>query len=74
MFPVRRCSVVADGGLLILSFIPLLQSLESKLASCRDFVNEQTANRRRLSSGSGSAPAQSDPSENHPTNGLYSKG
>ncbi|XP_015234885.1 PREDICTED: nuclear distribution protein nudE homolog 1-B-like [Cyprinodon variegatus] len=49
-------------------------SLESKLASCRDFVNEQTANRRRLSSGSGSAPAQSDPSENHPTNGLYSKG
>ncbi|XP_014325777.1 nuclear distribution protein nudE homolog 1-like [Xiphophorus maculatus] len=49
-------------------------SLESKLASCRNYVNEQTANRRRHSGGSGSAPAQSNPSEPHPTNGLYNKG
>uniref|UniRef100_A0A0S7EMA9 NDL1B n=1 Tax=Poeciliopsis prolifica TaxID=188132 RepID=A0A0S7EMA9_9TELE len=49
-------------------------SLESKLASCRNYVNEQTANRRQHSAGSGSAPAQSNPSETHPTNGLYNKG
>ncbi|XP_008414771.1 nuclear distribution protein nudE homolog 1 [Poecilia reticulata] len=49
-------------------------SLESKLASCRNYVNEQTANRRHHSGGSGSAPAQSNPAETHPTNGLYNKG
>uniref|UniRef100_A0A1A7WTR5 NudE nuclear distribution E homolog 1 (A. nidulans) n=1 Tax=Iconisemion striatum TaxID=60296 RepID=A0A1A7WTR5_9TELE len=49
-------------------------SLESKLASCRDFVHEQTASRRGLSGGSGSAAGQNSPSENHATNGLYNKG
>ncbi|XP_013855457.1 nuclear distribution protein nudE homolog 1 [Austrofundulus limnaeus] len=48
-------------------------SLESKLASCREYVQEQTANRRGLLRGSGSA-GQNPPSENHPTNGLYNKG
>lgn len=49
-------------------------SLESKLASCRDYVNEQAAARQRLSSGSGSTPVQNNPTENHPNNGLYNKG
>ncbi|MED6293865.1 hypothetical protein CHARACLAT_015049 [Characodon lateralis] len=49
-------------------------SLESKLASCREYVNEHTTTRRRLSSGSGSTPVQNSPSETHPTNGLYNKG
>ncbi|KAK5601500.1 hypothetical protein CRENBAI_025222 [Crenichthys baileyi] len=49
-------------------------SLESKLASCREYVNEHTTARGRLSSGSGSTPVQNNPSETHPTNGLYNKG
>ncbi|KAM4536059.1 nuclear distribution protein nudE homolog 1-A-like [Fundulus diaphanus] len=49
-------------------------SLESKLASCRDYVNEQTATCGRLSGGSGSTAAQNSPPENHPTNSLYNKG
>uniref|UniRef100_A0A1A8V2R7 NudE neurodevelopment protein 1 n=1 Tax=Nothobranchius furzeri TaxID=105023 RepID=A0A1A8V2R7_NOTFU len=49
-------------------------SLESKLASCRDFVHKQTASRRRLDGGSGSAAGQNSPSENHATNGLCNMG
>uniref|UniRef100_A0A1A8BJ95 NudE nuclear distribution E homolog 1 (A. nidulans) n=2 Tax=Nothobranchius kadleci TaxID=1051664 RepID=A0A1A8BJ95_NOTKA len=49
-------------------------SLESKLASCRDFVHKQTASRRRLGGGSGSAAGQNSPSENHATNGLCNMG
>lgn len=47
------------------------QNLESKLASCREYINEQAANRRSRAVGQGSP---SNPSENHPTNGLYNKG
>lgn len=50
------------------------QSLESKLASCREYVQEQTGHRRGLLGGSGAAAGQNPPSENHPTNGLYNKG
>lgn len=48
-------------------------NLESKLASCRDYVQEQTANRRGQTP---STPTASNPSnsENHQTNGLYNKG
>ncbi|XP_072224590.1 nuclear distribution protein nudE homolog 1 [Leuresthes tenuis] len=45
-------------------------SLESKLASCREFVHEQASSRR----GQGAAAGQTGSSENHPTNGLYNKG
>ncbi|XP_019950312.2 nuclear distribution protein nudE homolog 1-like [Paralichthys olivaceus] len=48
-------------------------NLESKLASCREYVNEQTANRRGQAGGQG-VPAAQNSSETHPTNGLYNKG
>ncbi|KAM7371499.1 hypothetical protein PAMP_008735 [Pampus punctatissimus] len=48
-------------------------NLESKLASCRDFVHEQTANRRGHAGGPVAA-SQNSSSETHPTNGLYNKG
>ncbi|CAK6978098.1 nuclear distribution protein nudE homolog 1-B-like [Scomber scombrus] len=50
-------------------------NLESKLASCRDYVNEQTANRRGHAGGQATAAAgQNNSSDTHPTNGLYNKG
>ncbi|KAM4716750.1 nuclear distribution protein nudE homolog 1-like [Anableps anableps] len=49
-------------------------SLESKLASCRDYVNEQTATRGRLGGGSGPASVHNNPPESRPTNSLYNKG
>ncbi|XP_053194159.1 nuclear distribution protein nudE homolog 1-B-like [Scomber japonicus] len=53
-------------------------NLESKLASCRDYVNEQTANRRGHAGGQAAAVAaaagQNNTSDTHPTNGLYNKG
>ncbi|KAM6966761.1 nuclear distribution protein nudE homolog 1-A-like isoform 1-T2 [Tautogolabrus adspersus] len=49
-------------------------NLESKLASCRDYVNEQTANRRGHAGGQGAPSGQNNLSETHPTNGLYNKG
>ncbi|XP_034448303.1 nuclear distribution protein nudE homolog 1 [Hippoglossus hippoglossus] len=48
-------------------------NLESKLASCREYVNEQTANRRGQAGGQG-APTGQNSSETPPTNGLYNKG
>ncbi|XP_029996262.1 nuclear distribution protein nudE homolog 1-like isoform X2 [Sphaeramia orbicularis] len=49
-------------------------NLESRLASCREYVNEQTANRRGNGGGTGTAAGQNNPPENHPTNGIYNKG
>ncbi|XP_040919267.1 nuclear distribution protein nudE homolog 1 [Toxotes jaculatrix] len=49
-------------------------NLESKLASCREYVHEQTANRRGHAGGQGAPGGQSNSSETHPTNGLYNKG
>ncbi|XP_047427576.1 nuclear distribution protein nudE homolog 1-B-like [Mugil cephalus] len=51
-------------------------NLESKLASCREYVHEQTSSRRPPvhAGGQGVAAGQSSSSENHPTNGLYNKG
>ncbi|XP_044037587.1 nuclear distribution protein nudE homolog 1-like isoform X2 [Siniperca chuatsi] len=49
-------------------------NLESKLASCREYVHEQTANRRGHAGGQGAASGQNSSSETHPTNGLYNKG
>ncbi|KAL3986589.1 hypothetical protein ACER0C_013704 [Sarotherodon galilaeus] len=49
-------------------------SLESRLASCREYVQEQTVNRRAHTGGQGAAAGQSNSSESHPTNGLYNKG
>uniref|UniRef100_I3JSY1 NudE neurodevelopment protein 1 n=1 Tax=Oreochromis niloticus TaxID=8128 RepID=I3JSY1_ORENI len=49
-------------------------SLESRLASCREYVQEQTVNRRAHAGGQGAAAGQSNSSESHPTNGLYNKG
>ncbi|XP_070779698.1 nuclear distribution protein nudE homolog 1-like [Enoplosus armatus] len=49
-------------------------NLESKLASCRDYVHEQTANRRGHAGGQGATLGQNNSSETHPTNGLYNKG
>lgn len=50
------------------------QNLESKLASCRDYINEQAANRRSRGGGQGTPSGCGDSSESHPTNGLYNKG
>nr|XP_040047311.1 LOW QUALITY PROTEIN: nuclear distribution protein nudE homolog 1-like [Gasterosteus aculeatus aculeatus] len=44
-------------------------NLESKLASCRDFIQEQTAGRR-----AGAAPGHGGGSETRPPNGLYGAG
>ncbi|XP_056258372.1 nuclear distribution protein nudE homolog 1-B-like [Seriola aureovittata] len=49
-------------------------NLESKLASCRDYVNEQAAHRRGHAGGQGAPPGQNISSETHPTNGLCNKG
>ncbi|XP_071321950.1 nuclear distribution protein nudE homolog 1-like isoform X2 [Trachinotus anak] len=49
-------------------------NLESKLASCRDYVNEQAAHRRGHAGGPGAPAGQNSSSETHPTNGLYNKG
>ncbi|XP_070836877.1 nuclear distribution protein nudE homolog 1-A-like [Chaetodon trifascialis] len=49
-------------------------NLESKLASCREYVHEQTANRRGHAGGQGAASGQTSSSETHPANGLYNKG
>lgn len=50
------------------------QNLESKLASCREYVQEQTANRKAHAGGQGATSSHNNPSENSTTNGLYSKG
>ncbi|XP_029292793.1 nuclear distribution protein nudE homolog 1-like, partial [Cottoperca gobio] len=50
-------------------------NLESKLASCWEYVQEQKASRRGHAAGSGATPGRNISSESHqPTNGLYSKG
>ncbi|XP_041672767.1 nuclear distribution protein nudE homolog 1-A-like isoform X2 [Cheilinus undulatus] len=49
-------------------------NLESKLASCREYVHEQTANRRGHAGGQGAPTGQNVSSDTHPTNGLYNKG
>ncbi|XP_073351439.1 nuclear distribution protein nudE homolog 1 [Pagrus major] len=49
-------------------------NLESKLASCREYVNEQAPNRRGPAGGQAAASGQNSSSETHPTNGLYNKG
>lgn len=50
------------------------QNLESKLASCREYVQEQTANRKVHAGREGATSSHSNPSENSTANGLYSKG
>lgn len=50
------------------------QNLESKLASCREYVQEQTSNRKAHPGGQGAPSSHNNPSENSTTNGLYSKG
>ncbi|XP_068433898.1 nuclear distribution protein nudE homolog 1-like isoform X2 [Clinocottus analis] len=47
-------------------------NLESKLASCREYVHGQTA--RAHAGGQGAPAGQSGSSETHHTNGLYNKG
>ncbi|KAM6913447.1 nuclear distribution protein nudE homolog 1-A-like [Lycodopsis pacificus] len=47
--------------------------LESKLASCREYVHEQTASRRGPAGGQG-APSGQNHRETHPANGLHHKG
>ncbi|XP_029914914.1 nuclear distribution protein nudE homolog 1-like [Myripristis murdjan] len=49
-------------------------NLESKLASCREYVHEQTVNRTSLVGGQGAPAGQSNVSESSSTNGLYNKG
>ncbi|XP_068581696.1 nuclear distribution protein nudE homolog 1-A-like isoform X2 [Cebidichthys violaceus] len=49
-------------------------NLESKLASCREFVHEQTASRRGPAGGQGAPSGLNSTAETHPTNGLYGKG
>uniref|UniRef100_UPI001EAF45F7 nuclear distribution protein nudE homolog 1-like n=1 Tax=Oncorhynchus gorbuscha TaxID=8017 RepID=UPI001EAF45F7 len=51
-------------------------NLESKLASCREFVYEQSPGRSTLSGGQGAPPIQRGTSSDTPstTNGLYEKG
>ncbi|KAK6312502.1 hypothetical protein J4Q44_G00181660 [Coregonus suidteri] len=51
-------------------------NLESKLASCREFVYEQSPGRSTLSGGQGAPPIQKGTSSDTPsaTNGLYEKG
>uniref|UniRef100_A0A4W5L8P6 NudE neurodevelopment protein 1 n=1 Tax=Hucho hucho TaxID=62062 RepID=A0A4W5L8P6_9TELE len=51
-------------------------NLESKLASCREFVCEQSPGRSTLSGGQGAPPIQRGTSSDTPstTNGLYEKG
>ncbi|XP_071402409.1 nuclear distribution protein nudE homolog 1-like, partial [Centroberyx affinis] len=49
-------------------------NLESKLASCRDYVHEQTVSRSGLAGGQGAPAGQNIGSETPSTNGLYNKG
>lgn len=49
-------------------------NLESKLASCREYVHEQSAHRRGQAGEQGAASSQNSSSESHPSNGLYNKG
>ncbi|KAM6904484.1 nuclear distribution protein nudE homolog 1-like [Xenentodon cancila] len=49
-------------------------NLESKLASCREYVHEQASSRRGLSGGQVAPAGHNSSSENHPANGLYNKG
>ncbi|KAK5855841.1 hypothetical protein PBY51_007481 [Eleginops maclovinus] len=49
-------------------------NLESKLASCREYVQEQTASRRGHAGSPGATSSQNNSSERHPANGLYNKG
>ncbi|XP_074511893.1 nuclear distribution protein nudE homolog 1-B-like isoform X1 [Sebastes fasciatus] len=49
-------------------------NLESKLASCREYVQEQTVGRRGHAGGQGAPSGQNNSSETHATNGLYNKG
>ncbi|TKS91305.1 Nuclear distribution protein nudE -like protein 1 [Collichthys lucidus] len=49
-------------------------NLESKLASCREYVHEQTASRRGNASGQAAASSQNNSLETPPTNGLYNQG
>ncbi|KAM3863681.1 nuclear distribution protein nudE homolog 1-A-like [Diretmus argenteus] len=49
-------------------------NLESKLASCREYVNEQSVNRSGLAGGQGAPTEQNNTSESPSTNGLYNKG
>lgn len=51
------------------------QNLESKLASCREYINEQAAGRcGRAASGQGTPSGHGNAPDDHPSNGLYSKG
>lgn len=52
----------------------VFQNLESKLASCRDYINEQAASCRSRGGGQGTPSGCGDSSESQPTNGLYNKG
>lgn len=49
-------------------------NLESKLASCREYVHEQSAHRRGHAGEQGAASSQNSSSESHPSNGLFNKG
>uniref|UniRef100_A0A8C7Z244 NudE neurodevelopment protein 1 n=1 Tax=Oryzias sinensis TaxID=183150 RepID=A0A8C7Z244_9TELE len=48
-------------------------SLESKLASCREYVQEQTAGRRNPPGGAGAPAGLGGSPDSHPTNGLYNR-
>ncbi|RVE70007.1 hypothetical protein OJAV_G00083560 [Oryzias javanicus] len=48
-------------------------SLESKLASCREFVQEQTSSRRSLPGGAGAPAGHGGPPDGRPANGLYNR-
>ncbi|KAG7504916.1 hypothetical protein JOB18_019414 [Solea senegalensis] len=51
-----------------------VRNLESKLASCREYVHEQTGSRRGHAGGQGTLAGQNNSTEQHPSNGLYNKG
>lgn len=44
------------------------------MASCREYVQEQTANRKAHTGREGATSSHNSPSENSTANGLYSKG
>uniref|UniRef100_A0A3B3DJS5 NudE neurodevelopment protein 1 n=2 Tax=Oryzias melastigma TaxID=30732 RepID=A0A3B3DJS5_ORYME len=48
-------------------------SLESKLASCREFVQEQASSRRSVPGGAGAPAGHSSPPDGRPANGLYNR-
>lgn len=61
----------ATRGFLIYHDIVLSQNLESKLASCREYVQEQTANCKGHAGREGATSSHNNPSA---ANGIYSKG